>query len=287
MSQSSGQERESSDAKPRSAYALGRDRLETERLERQSDELRPQTVALLQRVEGHDGGSALDLGCGPAGALALLAEWVGPTGRVLGLDNDPAHVALARTFAHEHGLSNVEVLQADADRTGLPASSFDVAHARALLVNIPDPATVVTEMVRLVKPAGYVLVQEPDPGCRICYPPDPAWTRLADIYQTVFQRDGADLFIGRRLPTLLREAGLVEVGVEARADIYPLGHSGRTRFPDLVRSLRPTILAQGLLSEAEFDALDHAVRAHLDNPDVLVLPHLYFLACGRKPAHLG
>jgi ubiquinone/menaquinone biosynthesis C-methylase UbiE len=39
----------------------------------------------------------------------------------------------------EQGLTNVEVIQADARNTGLPPASFDVAHARTVLVNVPDP----------------------------------------------------------------------------------------------------------------------------------------------------
>jgi SAM-dependent methyltransferase len=227
----------------------------------------------------------IDLGCGPAGVLALLAERVGPNGRVVGLDSDPNHVALARAFASGQGLAQVEIVQADANQTGLAAGSFDLVHARTLLINLPDPAAVVAEMVRLVKPGGHVLVQEPDLAGRICDPPHPAYDRLAELFQTVFQRNGADLFTGRRLPTLLLEAGLVDIGVEARADIYPVGNSRRTILPDLVQSLRPIILTEGFLAEAELDDLDHAVRKHLDNPDVLVLPHLFFLAWGRRPSH--
>jgi SAM-dependent methyltransferase len=241
-------------------------------------------VALLDRIERTVGGSAIDLGCGPAGVLALLSEWVGPTGRVVGLDSDPAHVALARAFAQERGLTQVEIVHANASETGLPGSSFDLVHARTLLINLPDPAVVVTEMARLVKPGGHVLVQEPDLVARICYPPDPAWARMTELFNTVAQRGGADLYIGRRLPTLLREAGLVDIGVEARADIYPAGHTRRTILPDLTRSVRSIILEQGLLTEEELDDLDRAVRAHLDNPDVLVLPGLSFLAWSRKPS---
>ena len=64
--------------------------------------------------------------------------------------------------------------------------------------------------------------------------------------------------------------------------MYPVGHSRRTIRADLARSLRRVILEQGLVGQAELDELDRAVRRHLDDPDVLVLPHLYFLAWGRK-----
>ena len=97
------------------------------------------------------------------------------------------------------------------------------------------------------------------------------------------QLDGADLFIGRRLPELFRLAGLVDIGVEAKADIYPAGHSRRTIRADLMRSMCPKIMAAGIASERELDEVDQAVREHLSDPGTLMLPHLLFLAWARKP----
>jgi ubiquinone/menaquinone biosynthesis C-methylase UbiE len=111
-----------------------------------------------------EGWQAIDLGCGPSRILDLLADRAGPAGHVVGLDFEPANVALAREFATERGLANVEVIQGDARRTGFPSASYDLVHARTLLVNIPDPATVVAEMVRLAQPGGWVAVLEPDGG---------------------------------------------------------------------------------------------------------------------------
>jgi SAM-dependent methyltransferase len=263
-------------------YPLGRGPGETERLRRQADELEPQSVALLDRVDRPVGGNAIDLGCGPAGVLALLAERVGRTGRVVGVDNDPNHVALAREFASERGLTQVEIVQADASRTGLPPDSFDLVHARTLLINLPDPVAAVAEMARLVRPGGHVLLQEPEAMVRICYPPLPAYARMGELLETTTTSSGIDPLIGPRLPTLLREAGFVDIGVEARADIYPVGCTRRAILPDLVRAMRPTIVQSGLTTEEELDNLDRAVRAHFDNPNVLVMPSLFFLAWGRK-----
>jgi hypothetical protein len=75
----------------------------------------------------------------------------------------------------------------------------------------------------------------------------------------------------------------VDIGVEARAEIYPAGHSRRTVGPDLVRSMGPKIVERGIASAQELDELDQVVREHLDNAHTLVMPHLLFLAWGRKP----
>lgn len=264
-------------------YSLGTSPAERDRLRRQSGELRDHSALLLDRVGAGAGWRAVDLGCGPSGIVDLLAERVGSAGQVVGLDFEPANVALAREFAAERGLANVEVIQGDAGRTGFPVASYDLVHARTLLINVPDPAAVVAEMVRLARPGGWVAVLEPDGGGGVCYPPHPAWDRLTEIFYAAQKEDHADTFIGRRLPELFRRAGLVDIGVEAKADIYPAGHSRRTIRADLVRSMRPKIVAAGIASERELDEVDQAVREHLSDPATLMLPHLLFLAWGRKP----
>jgi SAM-dependent methyltransferase len=270
------------DAVSRAAYSLGTSPAERDRLRRQSAELREHSERLLDRVGVPAGGRAIDLGCGPSGILDLLASRVGPAGEVVGLDAEPANVELARAFAADHGLANVRVVPGDAHRTEFPAASFDLVHARTLLINLRDPAAVVAEMARLTRPGGWVAVLEPD-AVNVCYPPLPAWDRLIEIFISAQQVDGADTFIGRRLPELFRQAGLVDVGVTVAADVYPPGHSRRTIRADLVASMRPKILAAGIATERELDRVDQEVRAHLADPDTLVMPHLLMLAWGRKP----
>jgi SAM-dependent methyltransferase len=265
-------------------YALGSNPAESARLRRQSEELRPQTAELLGRIGLAPGHSALDLGCGPSGILDLLSVAVFPGGRVTGLDADSAHTTMARQFASDRGLANVEVMTADARHTGLPADSFDLVHARTVLVTIPEPEQVLAEMVRLARPGGWVASQEPDLENAFCYPPLPAWDRLREIFRAGFGRSGADLLIGRRLPQLYRQAGLADIEVSVHAPVYPAGHSRRTLLPDLVRSLRPMILELGLSDERELAEVDQAVRGHLADPCTLTLAHLLVVTWGRKPA---
>jgi len=268
-------------------YALGRDPEESTRLQRQSEELWTDSATLLDRTGLMPGQHAIDLGCGPRGILDLLCERVAPGGRVTGLDADPNHVAMARQYTAQRGLASVQIVAADARHTGLPPGSFDLVHARTLLVTVPGPAEVLAEMVRLAKPGGWVACLEPDVECAVCYPAHPAYTRMWELFRAAFSRNGADLLIGRRLAELYRHAGLQEIGIEARARVCQPGDTRRMIGPDLVRSLHPAIVSLGLASQEELDALDRAVRGHLDDSRTLVMPHLSFLAWGRKPEATG
>jgi len=151
-----------------------------------------------------------------------------------------------------------------------------------VLVNISRPAEVVAEMARLARPGGWVAALEAD-ILGLCYPPHPAVDRVTELLMTGYRHDGADPQLGRRLPRLLRDAGLTEIGVEARTDVYAPGHPQRTVLIDLLRAMRPKIIARRLATGAELDALDAAARRHLAVPDTLTVPVTYFLAWARKP----
>ncbi len=53
---------------------------------------------------------------------------------------------------------------------------------------------------------------------------------------------------------------------------------------DLVRSMRPQIVQLGLADSKELDALDAALRPHLEDPRTVAMSGLLFLVWGRKPA---
>jgi SAM-dependent methyltransferase len=167
----------------------------------------------------------------------------------------------------------------------LPAGSFDLVHARTLLVNLAEPAEAVAEMTRLARPGGWVASMEPDVEHALCYPPHPAFNRLPDIFTVAFRRNGADPWIGRRVPELFRQAGLQQVEVEARVQMYPPGHSRRAYLLDLVQAMRPQVLEMGLATPAELDELDEPAHSHLDDPDTVVMFGMLFLTWGRKPDH--
>jgi SAM-dependent methyltransferase len=268
---------------PNAVYSLGSSRSESERLQRQADELAPESEALLDRVRLGPGDSAIDLGCGPRGVIELLHARVSPGGRVVGLDSNPTHVAMARELVAERRLSDVEIVGGDARHTGLHGDSFDLVHARTVLITLPEPEQVLTEMVRLARPGGWVASLEPDCEHSIYYPHHPVFDRLHALFMATFSRNGADPLIGRRLGELYRQAGLEDVGLDVRAAVHPADHSRRTIIPDLVRAMRPQILALGVADEHELDELNAAAREHLANPEVVAMQHIRFLVWGRKP----
>jgi len=89
--------------------------------------------------------------------------------------------------------------------------SFDLAHARFLLEHISDPMRVVTQMVRAVRPGGRVIVADDDHGDFRPWPVPAGFDAIWQAYVSSYERKGNDPYIGRRLVSLLHEAGLCSI----------------------------------------------------------------------------
>jgi SAM-dependent methyltransferase len=143
-------------------YVLGSSDPERQRLVRQAGVFAAEASWLLDQAGVKPGWRAVDVGCGPIGIMDLLCDRVGATGETVGVDSEARMIAMARDVAVELNLANLTLVQAEATGTGLERAAFDLAHARLLLVNVPDPELVVAELAALVRPGGTVALQELD-----------------------------------------------------------------------------------------------------------------------------
>lgn len=263
-------------------YFLGYRQAEQDRLGRQAEELAADSNWLFDQVGVQAGWRVIEIGCGPQGCLGLLAGRVGATGRVVGVERSDEQVQRARRFVAQGHLTNVDVLHADGRGTGLPEQSFDLATARLVLVNVPQPQVLVQEMARLVRPDGVVALHEAESTTQRCDPPHPAQTRLLELLNTSAERDGIDRTIGSKLPRLMREAGLVDIHLQPWVHAYPAGHGRRMLLLDFVENARARLLEQQLIGEGELNELMALLKRHLEDPETLVLSSVFVQAWGRK-----
>jgi ubiquinone/menaquinone biosynthesis C-methylase UbiE len=186
---------------------------ETERLlAQQRDD--PARERLRQAGLG-EGQRALDAGCGPGFITEAMAELVGPGGSVVGLDANAERVEAAR--ARTLGRPNLEFTVGDVRQTHLSTESFDFVWSQFVFEYLADPAAGLAELVRVTRPGGKVVVGDVD-GVSLANWPFPAEVKegMERIVEAV-SRTGFDLFIGRKLYSLFRKAGLEEV----RVRLYP------------------------------------------------------------------
>jgi SAM-dependent methyltransferase len=265
-------------------YVLGSSDPERQRLIRQAKMFAAEASWLLDQAGAKPGWRAVDVGCGPIGIMDVLCDRVGATGETVGVDNEARMIAMAREVAAELDLTNLTLVEAEAIGTGLERASFDLAHARVLLINVPAPERVVAELAALVRPGGIVALQELDLVSWICQPPHPAWDRLRDAVCDCRARRGLDVHVGRRLPDLLRGAGLGEVGFRA---VCPTCIDGtgdiQTLLVAFARLHNAELVADGLMAADELASLIAELETHLADPATITFHPLFYQAWARKP----
>jgi ubiquinone/menaquinone biosynthesis C-methylase UbiE len=105
----------------------------------------------------------IDLGCGPGTDTIPLAEFVGTTGKVIGVDTDNQMITTANKNAKEAGVAD-RVIHQHHDAMSLPFDSncFDACRTERLFQHLLNPEKVLSEMVRITKPGGWIVVADTD-----------------------------------------------------------------------------------------------------------------------------
>ena len=114
------------------------------------------------------GEQVVDVGCGAGLDSLIAATMVGPGGQVIGVDMTPAMLAKARQSAAEAGIGTAEFREGYAEALPVPDGWADVVISNGVLNLMPDKATALQEMARVLKPAGRlqigdILVHKPVP----------------------------------------------------------------------------------------------------------------------------
>lgn len=237
--------------------------------------LDPGTLQQLSRLGIGPGWSCLEVGAGRGSIARWLAERVAPTGRVLATDLD-------LRFLQGHADAVLTIQQHDITADPLPAAAFDLIHARLVLMHLPAREQVLAQLVRALRPGGWLLLEEQVTWLWHADAP-PAASALFDRMQRamaqVTTRRGMDLQWGDQLHRRLREAGLVDVGATGTCFRYAGGSPGAVLWMLNVEQLRGGLLDVGGLRAEEVTQY----LALLDEPRITWLTPLVVATWGRRP----
>jgi len=266
-------------APPSGHYPIERRAGEVERLRLQNAAWAEDTAALLDAVGVGQGWHCLDLGCGPGGITDVLAEKVGPGGRVFGLDADAEFIEIARGW----GPKAVEYRVDDAYATGLPGGAFDLVHIRFLASTAGEPDRLIAEALRLLRPGGVLAMQEADFPTLRCFPPHPAWDELVGAFRACFPGHDGEESVAQSLYRRMRAAGCQDLGYRPRILGVRAGDAWQDYLPATMESLRTTVTERKLIPAERFDVALAECRAHLAEPGTIFTSFTCVQAWGRKP----
>ncbi|CAM5360200.1 methyltransferase [Streptomyces spiroverticillatus] len=245
---------------------------EPERLQLLEKTYDPGTTEALDRLPIRPDWRCLELGAGAGSIAYWLADRV-PEGSVLAPDIDPRFIDAGHA---EH----LEVRGSDVTTDHFPAGSFDLIHARAVFMHLPQREEIVERAMRWLAPGGWLLLEDVHflPAADSAYA---AWREVHGAYLTALAGQGIDLTWARRIPAQLEAVGCDAVGVS----VTP-GGLGVDPVQDQLPAIRlvqsgPRLVEAGLVTDEQITAAQELVAA-VPAPDISTF---VYSAWGRKPIH--
>jgi SAM-dependent methyltransferase len=191
-----------------------------------------------------------EVGAGGPSVPRGLGDRVGRQGRVLATDIELQWAAAATG-------APIEVRRHDIVRDPPPDELFDLVHARLVLVHLPDRERALRAMIDVLRPGGWLLLEDADPALQPLSVLDPVTAdealanKLRSGFRALLIERGVDLGYGRKLPRLLRAAGLADVAADA---YFPIALPACAPLEiGTVTLLRQQLVAKGLATAAEID----------------------------------
>ena len=200
------------------------------------------------------GSAALDLGCGPATDTLALAEIVGSSGRVGGVDAAREMIQVADERVRTAGATEwVRHVLADASSLPLETGSFDACRSERVFQHLADPEGALAELHRVTRPGGRVVVADPD-LCSMSID-----TRETDTEWRLFhsmaeiQQNG---YSARTLYRLFKQRGFADV----RAEVVPLLFHDYAVLRVLLRVKLDELLRHSGLGMEAFERLEKGIE---------------------------
>jgi ubiquinone/menaquinone biosynthesis C-methylase UbiE len=228
---------------------------------------------MLARLELAVGATVLDIGCGTGQDSQELAQVVGSSGRVVGIDKSETMLQTARTRAAQAQLP-IEFVLADATHLPFTDASFDGCWASRVLAHVGEPEVALAEMVRVARPGARVVVADGDLDLTIVDIPDRTLTRKI-VHAACDQMQHP--WLGRQLPRLLQQAGLSDIKVEGR--MMRLDYAF---FQMVFQGMLQRTQASGALSEEELTHFWSALE-QAEKEQRFFAGAVGFVVSGQKP----
>lgn len=187
------------------------------------------------------GWRCLEVGAGAGSIVHWLAEVVGESGKVVAVDLDTRFITNIKP-------SNVEVLEADIRHILLENHSFDLIHARCVLIHIPDFQVALSNMLALLKPGGWLIVEEPDFAVAKVIASQEAYQSVERVNRAILQMftsKGIDYSLGIKLPAIFQKLGLQQLAVENDTPISGGGSGMATMMKMSAMQLAEKYIATG------------------------------------------
>lgn len=192
----------------------------------------------------------LEVGVGAGSIARWMAGIVGENGKVVAVDLNTRFVAKLER-------ANIEVIETDIRHLALESQSFDLIHTRYVLIHIPEFQVALAKMLDLLKPGGWIVIEEPDfSAARAIAGNEMAcqsMNRVNEAIAQMFASRGIDYAFGIKLPAIFQQLNLQELSVENDTPLAPGGSGVATIMKMSAEQLAEKYIATGKATQPDIE----------------------------------
>jgi ubiquinone/menaquinone biosynthesis C-methylase UbiE len=239
------------------------------------------TIAHLEATGIGTGGHCLEVGAGGGSIAHWMAQRVGPSGHVVATEIDPLFLAALEA----QNLPNLEARRHDIGTDSLPEQSFDLIHARLVLLHVPNRRQALARLVAALKPGGWIVIEDFDPifiedrGFATQDATDKAFfQKMVTRLPTALEARGHETGWARNLYRRFREHGLHNVGLEGRFTVARGSSPAAETMSVIFKNMRAAMVTTGLATEQEVDTFLQLLK----NPEFAFTTPIMMSAWGQR-----
>jgi len=224
----------------------------------------------------------LDIGCGPAVITEHLALQHSDIS-ITGIDISSSRLVEA---AKNKSTTNLSFTSADIYQMPFNKNSFDLIFSRFVFEYLKEPLLALSEIKRICKPGGWVIIQDIDGQLDSLFPEDKQLMKyIANITNVLKENFGFDPLVGRKLYYYMQKISFIDI--DLKLEPYHLMY-GKIKAEEAnywnfkLSSVFPKISQYATIGQAELQHQINHFMEYLDRKDSLMFSNL-FTVYGRNP----
>ena len=204
---------------------------ELDRLKQQVNITLSQEQKIWQEIGLTSHHKILDLGCGSGIVSSELAKITHP-GEVIGIDFSESMLKQACWLKDSQSITNLNFQLGNAYQLNFPDNYFDFVYSRLLFQHLVEPAKVLSNIYRILKPGGILYILDVDDRWLTLYPEPKSFASLCQKLTSLQKSQGGDPYVGRKIGSYIHQAGFNRV--ETQIEVITSDRVGLNRLLNLL-----------------------------------------------------
>ncbi len=238
--------------KTKETYVLGVGEKGQERLDILNKVYGPRSRQFLFTVDAEKAKKIASVGCGTGNMEIWLAQTF-EDAEVLAIDASEEQLKIGEERASQKGVKNVSFLLKDVYNFDYE-KQFDLVYCRFLLIHLKDPISALRNLIRSVKPGGFLIIEEIQNNSMFVYPENTCFAEAVALVEKIGELQQVDYNLGCKLHTMLYENGMKDIVIESYQPVYAEG-SEKTLFSLSIKEAASRYIEENITSPKELQRI--------------------------------